>query len=412
MKILLMAPIWGYEGGVERYLVDCIVEFTRMGHACSLVYGNKSSRAIEEEVANLLHSSYEISSVRQYETAADAIDVRRLSVVLEDERPDIIFMSEVKNFALLSRLKDYGGLVPMSHANTLVCMRTSNTTFVRKSICTHNVGYRCLLHGCLVRKNPGRSQRLSLTSVSKQHTLLGIYKSIGIHIVPSNYSKQRLIQHGFHPAQVTVNGYFTNIQPLTPVPLNQPPVVSFMGHMHRYKGADYLLRALKRVSTPFKCTIIGDGVYLPHCKELTRKLGLTNVVDFPGWLSTRDIAAHLCAATVSTVPSIWPETFGIVGLEAMMCSKPVVAFDVGGISDWLKDGKTGYLVPVKDTTLFAQRLETLLRDPHTAANMGAEGRRYVMSTFTKEQHFERLLSVFEKASVRTAHGQDQLTILA
>ncbi len=56
-----------------------------------------------------------------------------------------------------------------------------------------------------------------------------------------------------------------------------------------------------------------------------------------------------------------------------MCSKPVVAFDVGGISDWLKDGKNGYLVPVKNTTLLAEKITELLKNPQTAANMGAEG---------------------------------------
>ena len=54
MKILLMAPIWGYEGGVERYLVDCIVELTQMGHVCSLVYGVQSTRPIEEDIARNL----------------------------------------------------------------------------------------------------------------------------------------------------------------------------------------------------------------------------------------------------------------------------------------------------------------------------------------------------------------------
>jgi glycosyltransferase involved in cell wall biosynthesis len=117
-----------------------------------------------------------------------------------------------------------------------------------------------------------------------------------------------------------------------------------------------------------------------------------------GWMSTQEIAAHLRAVSVAIVPSIWPEAFGIVGIEAMMCSKPVIAFDTGGISDWLKDGKNGYLVPVKNTALLAEKIDALLRDPQTAAKMGAEGRRFVTSNFSKQQHFERLLSVFEKAA--------------
>lgn len=399
MNILLMAPIWGYEGGIEQYMVNCLVEFSRMGHACSLVYGRISAKPVQDSIAQFLHAAYQISSLLQYESAEDTLDVERLNTILAKEKPDVIFMSEVKNIALLSRLKDYGGLVPMSHANMLVCMRTSNTTYVRRAICTHNVGYRCFLHGCFLRTQSSGVRKLARNSLQTHNLLLSMYKSIGIHIVPSNYSRQRLIQHGFRPDQVTVVKLFTDIQPLPAISLNgEQPIISFMGQIHRYKGLDYLLRALAHVSTPFRCSVIGDGAYLPYCKRLARTLGLSDVVDFKGWLSRNEIAVHLRNVYMTIVPSIWPEVFGLVGLEAMMCSKPVIAFDAGGISDWLEDGTNGYLVPVKNIGLLAAKIDALLKDPATAKRMGAEGRRLATSSFSRKQHFEHLLSVFGRAA--------------
>jgi len=398
MNILFIEPIWGYEGGIERYVLDCIVEFNRLGHRCSLAYGRQSAKPVQKDLADLLHGIYQLSNLSLFESAGDASEIKHLNTILELEKPDVIFMCEVKNLALLYRLKDYGGLVPMSHASMLVCMRTSNTTYIRRQMCTHLVGYRCFLHGCVVRRSPDQRRRLVLNSVRSQRQLLNVYKSIGNHIVPSNYSKQRLVQHGFTPDQVSVLGLFTNMDPPPPLSLSEPPLISFTGAIHRYKGVDYLLRALKYVTTPFKCSVIGDGEYLPYCKRLARRLGIADVVDFKGWLSTQEIAEQLRTAAVSIVPSIWPEIFGIVGLEAMMCSKPVVAFDAGGISDWLKDGKNGYLVPVKDTKLLAARIEALLKSPRTAVRMGAEGHRLVMNTYNKKQHIEQLLSIFHKAA--------------
>ena len=325
--------------------------------------------------------------------------------------PDIIFMSEVKNFALLSRLRDYGGLVPMSHANTLVCMRTRQHDDRSKINMHSQCGLSLFASWMPCTDNPSPGRGVSLNSVRKQHRLLSVYKSIGIHVVPSNYSKQRLIQHGFQSDQVTVVGHFTNMRPMPAVPRDgQPPIVSFTGHMHRYKGADYLLRALKRVSGPFRCSIIGDGF---TC--LTANNWLVNS-DWPMWWTSGDgyqrkISRHIWLL----LPCRLCLPFGlrrlIVGLEAMMCSKPVVAFDVGGISDWLKDGRTGYLVPVKDTALLGQKIEALLTDLQTAATMGAEGRRLVMSTFTKGQHFERLLTVFEKAAALRPCKRQAFTIV-
>jgi glycosyltransferase involved in cell wall biosynthesis len=413
VNILLIAPVWGYWGGGEQYVVDCLQEFTRLGHACSLVYDRKSTKPVQQGTAELLRGGYQISTLSEFESPEDAFEVERLNRILEEERPDVIFMTGVRNYAILSCLGEYGGLVPMSHSNSLVCMRASRTTYFRRTICTHNMGYRCLLHGCFVRKSHNNAgSRLIYNSLRKHRMLLGIYKDIGIHLVASNYMKEEMIQHGFQPEQVTVVGYFTNLQPLPPISLNgQRPIISFMGRIDHYKGVDYLLRALAHVSAPFRCSVIGDGDYLPAYKKLARKLGLCDVVEFVGWLPRQEIAAHLRAVSAVIVPSIWPEPFGIVGLEALMCSKPVVAFDVGGISDWLKDGKNGYLVPVKNTTLLAEKITKLLRDPQTAANMGAEGHRFVTDNFSKQQHFERLLSVFGRAAAGKGRNKHTFKIV-
>jgi len=413
MNILLIAPVWGYHGGAEQYLVDCLQELTRMGHACSIVYGRKSTKPVQSSIADLLHGAYQISTLPNFESAADDLEVHRLNTILEGERPDVIFMSKVSNYALLSRLRDYGGLVPMSHDNWLVCMRVSNITYFSRTICTHTLGYRCLLHGCFLRKSHSDAgSGLIYNSLHKHRKLLSIYKGIGIHLVPSNYIKQRLIQHGFPSEEVTVVGYYTNINPLQAIPLKEEqPVIMFMGRIDRYKGVDFLIRALAQVSTPFRCLVIGDGDYVPYCKQLALRLGMSNVVSFVGWAPREEVAAHFRAASVVVVPSILPDALPIVGIEAMMCSKPIVAFNVGGISDWLKDGINGYLVPVKHTALLAEKIEALLRDPQTAADMGVEGHRLVTSNFSKELHFKRLMSVFEKAAAGRGCNKHTFEIL-
>jgi glycosyltransferase involved in cell wall biosynthesis len=128
------------------------------------------------------------------------------------------------------------------------------------------------------------------------------------------------------------------------------------------------------------------------------KLGLKDAVQFLEWLPREETKAYLRSARMVVVPSILPEAFGMVGIEAMACSRPVIAFDCGGISDWLQHGKTGYLVPVKDIYKLADSIESLLRDPHKATAMGREGRCLTTSTFNKERYFDRLLSIFETIS--------------
>jgi glycosyltransferase involved in cell wall biosynthesis len=87
----------------------------------------------------------------------------------------------------------------------------------------------------------------------------------------------------------------------------------------------------------------GDDPQRAEWQRLARRERV--VAEFPGWLdSTRRLAA-LAHASVLAVPSVWPEPFGLVGLEAAARGVPAVAFDTGGIRQWLHHDVSGLLVP-------------------------------------------------------------------
>jgi glycosyltransferase involved in cell wall biosynthesis len=106
------------------------------------------------------------------------------------------------------------------------------------------------------------------------------------------------------------------------------------------------------------------------------------------------------AAQVVLVPSLWPETFGIVGIEAMAHARPVVAYDAGGIAQWLRPGETGCLVPRGDVAGMRAAVAGLIADPIRCRTLGDCGRRRVAQAFLAKHHLARLLEVAEVASVR------------
>ena len=97
------------------------------------------------------------------------------------------------------------------------------------------------------------------------------------------------------------------------------------------------------------------------------------------------------------VPSIWPEPFGLVGIEALAAGRPVVASATGGIVDWLQDGVNGLAVAPGSPRALASALNELLADPARQQTMGAAGKRMVAERFTPERHVSALLQAYATA---------------
>jgi glycosyltransferase involved in cell wall biosynthesis len=116
--------------------------------------------------------------------------------------------------------------------------------------------------------------------------------------------------------------------------------------MTAIKGGDILIRAASYASrllgTPVRLTFAGSGPVEQPWRELATALNVH--ATFHGWVAGHSRTALLRSASVIAVPSLWPEPFGLVGLEAAVHGVPAVAFDVGGIGEWLRDDVNGRLV--------------------------------------------------------------------
>jgi glycosyltransferase involved in cell wall biosynthesis len=211
-----------------------------------------------------------------------------------------------------------------------------------------------------------------------------------------------LLLNGFKEEQIQV------LAPAVPLavesaPAAEPPHgVLFVGQMVRGKGPDLLLRALALLDPTVKLTMVGEGNWLPHLKDLARKLGLAERITWKHRVSPHQLEALYRGAAVVAVPSRWAEPFGMVGLEAMQHARPVVAFAVGGIPDWLQDGVNGRLIRPPSIADFAGALRQILEDPRLAEAMGRRGLELARSRFSFAQYVARLESVLQPEPAKVA----------
>jgi glycosyltransferase involved in cell wall biosynthesis len=165
----------------------------------------------------------------------------------------------------------------------------------------------------------------------------------------------------------------------------------------KYKGADTLIAALPhvlKVAPEASLVLVGDGDDRPRLEELARTLGVSECANFLHGLSPEQLFACYANCDVFALPSSG-EGFGLVFLEAMAHSKPVIGGAHGGIPDIVEDGVTGLLVQHGDAERLAQALESLLSNPSRAREMGARGRDRLEKTFSFAQFQSRLTQLLD-----------------
>ena len=160
-------------------------------------------------------------------------------------------------------------------------------------------------------------------------------------------------------------------------------ILLFVGRIEPLKGVDILLGAAAQLEADSDCFVLvigGDSTAqdgeMAHLRELATELGIAERVTFMGAVDHERLPDFYSAADVCVVPSFY-ESFGLVALEAMACGTPVVASRVGGLTGFVRDGETGYLIPWRCPEPFAERLEMLLGNEELRRAFGQSSREAV-----------------------------------
>ena len=287
-------------------------------------------------------------------------------------------------------------VIKTPHATDLVCPGTYKFFSKEQNICTIPFGKHCLVHAYTKRccsRSPARLFAAYYNVLSETSEFAEKYRAI---VVMSDFVKQECINVGIDPAKVFVIPYFTSPVPERKVQKKRSTLL-YVGRLSQVKGVHFLIESiapLLRSNENIQLDIIGDGPYAPTLKSLVEESKISNQVVFHGWKGRDFIDNAIDECEMLIFPSIYPEAFGISGIEAMMHGKPVVAFNVGGVSTWLKDKETGFLIERCDTVKMRERIQFLLENSDIREKMGGRAREVAMSEITPEVHIGRLLKVY------------------
>lgn len=174
-------------------------------------------------------------------------------------------------------------------------------------------------------------------------------------------------------------------------------MIVFIGNLLEVKGLKYLLEAFARLQTSDAMLyLIGDGQQQGELESLSEQLGIHDRVIFAGRKPHSQIPLWLSAGDCLVMSSVM-EGFPTILPEAMMCEVPVVATDVGGISEIVRHRETGMLVPARDVSALASAIDTVFGDPKLTASMVKNAAVTARKRFTWMANAQQTLDIYKQA---------------
>ncbi len=376
-----MTPRWARDGGVGAHVVASASLLAREGVDVTVLAARIES---EERVEGVTLERQPLLC------KADATVEQRIGEALSSKF-DVIHLHQIDDPVIVERMRACGPVVVSAHGYT-AC--TSGVYYFRPgNECSRHHGPGCvpnlLLRGCAHTRNPAglparyRHATRGLEALRLADLVVSYSSAVDRHLKNNGIDRRAIVP------------YFPTIEALAVDGQAERRRVLFAGRVVAAKGVRVLLEAARDVDAEF--VVCGDGRALGAMRSLARRLGIAERVRFTGWLGGAELARELGEASVVALPSVWPEPFGLVGIEGFAAGRPAVATATGGVRDWLEDGVSGRCVPPGDAAALAGALNELLADPDRQRAMGIAGRSTVEEKFSPQRHLAVVSDAYARA---------------
>jgi glycosyltransferase involved in cell wall biosynthesis len=379
MRIMMLAQSFApIVGGEERVVEDLTRELVARGHEVSVATLQQPGDTTVGEVAGavvhpLRSSSYRVvrgrgdAERRHAPPFPDPETVLDLSRVLRRERPQIVHAHNwiVHSYLPLARTS-HSALALSLHDYGLIC---ATRRLRRKDhVCSGPAPFKC--QQCAASHYGVGKGLVAAFGTRSQESRLRRHVDV---FLPVSSTVEELCRIREDEVSRVIPNF---IGELPRAPLADPrlaqlpdePFILYFGDVTEDKGAWELVEAYRELEDPPPLVLVGRC----YIDELKSRPGVHAMGAWPHGLAIEALRRSL----FSVAPSLWPEPFGLVALEAAAAGKPIVATEMGGLRDIVRDGETGLVVPAEDRAALAAAMGRLIADEELRERLGKAARRH------------------------------------
>ncbi len=257
----------------------------------------------------------------------------------------------------------------------------------------HFVPYSSVLHSCY-RGN--RAASATVASMLTAHRFVGTWrKAVESYIAPTEFVRSKLVEGGLPAHKMVVKPNFLSSEP--GVGSGDGGYALFVGRLSPEKGLATLLRSWQGLPD-FPLVIAGAGPLRDFITAQARALPNISVL---GFREHSEVIKLLKAAALLVVPSEWYEGFPMTVVEAMGCGTPVLASDIGSLSEVIEDGVNGAKFEPGNASALTNQVRCLISQPAKLLGLRDNVRRRFLSRYSAENNYQQLRQIYEESIRRS-----------
>ncbi len=405
VRILHVNKFLYRRGGAEGYMIDVADLQRRAGHDVAL-WGmhhpeDQEPHLLEDTFAPYLELEPPPSGLSALTAAGRMVwspSARRgMERALRSFRPDVVHCHNIFHHlspSILAPVRSRGIPCVMTlHDYKLACPSYQMLDHGRMcDLCVTGGTWHAVKQRCKDDSLMGSSL---LAIESGLHRLTDAYGKVDVFISPSTFLADVVSRFGITPERIRVVNHFVDLQD---VPRASEPGQGFLfaGRLANEKGVDTLIEAMSLLPEGAHLDVAGDGPLREPLERLAAERAPGRIT-FHGRLDLPQLQRLLVGAIASVVPSRWYENQPMTILESFAAAVPVVATNLGGMPELVRDEVEGLLIPHDDPTALAGALKRLSDDPGWAHRMGVGALSRLSSEFGPDTHLQSLDEVYELA---------------
>lgn len=406
MRILITNTHYYLGGGDSTYTLNLAQLLREYNHQTSF-FAMHDKRNLPDANADLFVSHIDFRELNQKKSFISAFKVLRRTIysleaekkfrlLIKRSRPDIVHLQNIHHHitpSIIFEAKRNGlPLVWTLHDYKLIC---PNTHFLidRKNTICEACGNGSFYHALLKKCKKGSLFASGVACIEAYtHRFIKVKDCVEFFLTPSNFLRNKLLSRNF-PSEKVIHLPLFLPDCLFNYKESNEDYFLFLGKIEPIKGVYHLLKACRILP---EINLILAGRFEESMKDEFIKL-LPKNVQYVGLKEGEDLRNLIGNAKALVLPSICYENQPLSILEAFASGKPVIASNIGGIPELVKDRERGILVPPGDVKALTEALAWVSKNPSSVNRMGKNAYEYAKKEHNAEIHYQRLMEIYKKA---------------